>query len=161
MNFYDIASIVIDRELPDMRPVGIGDSSLLQRGSEVILSGYGYYSEKDQNLDVSRQLTGVFTQVTRVNKKYQDIQLEANNKRGPCFGDSGGPLYIRHPENKCLLVLGSVTGHSRGDVYSCEQGGGTITDVSTFQGWLKCSFKAAGAPLDHLKDDASKVDCTN
>ena len=33
MNFYDIASIVLDRELPGMRPVGIGDSSLLQRGS--------------------------------------------------------------------------------------------------------------------------------
>ena len=85
-------------------------------------------------MDVSRQLTGVFTQVTRVNKNYQDIQLEANNKRGPCFGDSGGPLYIRHPENKCLLVVGSVTGHSRGDVYSCVQGGGTITDVNTFKG---------------------------
>ena len=55
-------------------------------------------------------------------------------------------------------ILGSVTGHSRGDVYSCVQGGGTITDVkNTFQGWLKCSFEAAGAPLDHLKDDASKT----
>lgn len=160
MNFYDIASIVLDRELPGMKPVGIGDSSLLKRGSEVILAGYGYYSEEDQNTDVLRKLSGVFTQVTRVNKSYQDIQLEANNRRGPCFGDSGGPLYVRHPENKCLLVLGSVTGHSRGDVYSCEQGGGTITDVSSFQGWLKCSFEKAGAPLNHLKDDASRADCS-
>ena len=64
MNFYDIASIVLDRELPGMRPVGIGDSSLLQRGSEVILAGYGYYSEEDQSATFLGNSQKCFTQVT-------------------------------------------------------------------------------------------------
>ena len=141
MNFHDIATLIIDKEIPGMRPVGIASSSILSKGSEVLLAGYGYHSEEELSSNPSRKLSAVFTQVSHVNKDFKDIQLEANNNRGPCFGDSGGPLFIRDSSNKCLMVLGSVTGHSRGAVYTCDQGGGTITDVSAYQGWLKCTYE--------------------
>ena len=70
---------------------------------------------------------------------------------------------MRHKEKNCLLVLGSIMAASRtyqyGEDLCLDDGGGSVTDISSFQGWLKCSFKAAGAPLDYLKDDASGADC--
>ena len=160
-NFYDIAIIVLSAELSGMKPVGMGDSGSLVAGSQVLLAGYGGFTDEDLQNGIERPLAAVFTKVKSVNDDFQDIQLSTAENIGPCSGDSGGPLFLKHPDKQCLVLLGSVTGYSRGKWRSCADGGGTITDVSTFQGWLKCSFEDAGAPLAHLKDDGSSIHCPN
>ena len=81
-------------------------------------------------------------------------------KKGACFGDSGGPMYVKHPEKECLALAGTIIGHSRGQQYKCGNGGGSIADISRYQGWLKCVFNQANQPLPHLEDDASASECS-
>ena len=154
--FYDIAVLTTKEKLDSLRPVSIVNSKYLKSGNEVILAGYGAYKEKDNGS--LRNLTRVSTTVDYVSGRFKEIQLTINQK-GACYGDSGGPLYIKHPTKNCLGVAGTVTGHSRGSIYQCEDGGGTITDISVYQGWMKCSFEEDGYPLDYLENDGSESDC--
>ena len=144
-NFYDIAIIVLSAELSGMKPVGMGDSGSLVAGSQVLLAGYGGFTDEDLQNGIER-LSQRFSPKLRASTMTSIIQLSTAENIGPCSGDSGGPLFLKHPDKQCLVLLGSVTGYSRGKWRSCADGGGTITDVSTFQGWLKCSFEDAGAP---------------
>jgi hypothetical protein len=154
-DFHDLATLVIDGDLENLSPVSLLPSRLINPGQEVILAGYGSYLQTDKE---NRALSRVSTDIAYVGARFRDFQLSVNEK-GACFGDSGGPMYVKHPEKACLALAGTVTGHSRGKQYKCEDGGGTITDVSRYQGWLKCVYEKANQPLSHLEDDDSASEC--
>ena len=158
--FYDVALITFSGTLPSSyRPVVIGDSSTeVRAGTSVYVSGYGAYSENDQTL---RPLTSVTTTVDSVNQ-FREIQLsiDANDPKGACYGDSGGPTYVYSESLSCLKLVGSTTGPGRLSNYTCDQGSGTMMDVTSYRGWIKCSLEQMGAPLNYLRNDGSESDCS-
>ena len=99
-DFDDIAALVLDRDLEAVKPVSIIPSRLIQPGQEVILAGYGAYSQSDK---MARPLTRVTTTISSIGARFRDFQLSVNEK-GACFGDSGGPMYVKHPEKRMFSL---------------------------------------------------------
>lgn len=154
--FYDVALVTFSGTLDaNYRPVTIGDSdSEISKNTRVTVAGYGVYSENDNQI---RPLTAVETRVEEVNE-FREIQLQINGK-GACYGDSGGPTYVKSQSQSCLKLVGSTTGPGRDSNYSCNDGSGTMMDVTTYKGWIKCGLNAMGESLDYLYNDGSEKDC--
>ena len=155
--FYDVALVTFSGSLgSEYRPVTIGDSSTeVSKNTAVVVAGFGVYSETDNQI---RPLTAVETSVDEVNQ-FREIQLNVNGK-GACYGDSGGPTYLISKSQSCLKLVGSTTGPGRKSDYSCNDGSGTMMDVTSYKGWIKCGLKAMGQPLNYLRNDGSEKDCS-
>ncbi|SMF28396.1 S1 family peptidase [Pseudobacteriovorax antillogorgiicola] len=152
--YYDVGLITFSGTLPtEFAPVNIATPAELQSQPRVTIAGYGAYSQNDRNV---RPLTQVDTFIEEINA-LQEIQLEVNGK-GACFGDSGGPTYIADSSGNLKLV-GSTTGPGRASDYSCEDGSGTMMDITSYRGWIKCSLEAMNEPLDYLDFDDSAQFC--
>jgi hypothetical protein len=54
-------------------------------------------------------------------------------------------------------LIGVISGPSTDAPY--DEGHGTLTQVTNYQGWLKFAFAAAGHPIAGLEDDDSFIDC--
>lgn len=155
---YDVAVLTFDGTLaPAHYPVVIGSSEAeLTSGSPVQVAGYGAYSEND---NAFRPLSLVETTVDEVLKDLREIQLTVGQQKGACYGDSGGPTYIYNAQESCLKVVGATTGPGRKSNGTCDVGSGTMMDITTYKGWIKCAVNDLGKPLPYLVDDGSQVDC--
>ncbi|MFW7381723.1 MAG: S1 family peptidase [Oligoflexus sp.] len=155
---YDVAVLTFDGELaPAYYPVVIGSSTTeLASGSPVQVAGYGAYSEND---NLIRPLSIVETTVAEILTNLREIQLTVGEQKGACYGDSGGPTYIHNAQESCLKVMGATTGPGRQSNGTCDVGSGTMMDITSYKGWIKCSVNALGKPLSYLLDDGSEVDC--
>ncbi|MFW7379967.1 MAG: S1 family peptidase [Oligoflexus sp.] len=157
--FYDVAVISFEGDVSnDYYPVVVGDSSKEAKpGSSVLVAGYGAYFETDRRV---RPLSLVETEVGDLLTDLREIQLSGGEGKGACYGDSGGPTYTLDSRRSCLKVVGTTTGPGRNSDYTCEYGSGTMMDITTYKGWMKCAFEDLNYPLTYLADDASRSDCS-
>ena len=157
---YDIGVIsfqIVDDPKADtadhgaLAPVRIATSEMLGKGSELILAGFG---ELEGGKMVLNKLYQVKTKVGRIDPETRVFDIEPDTGKGPCHGDSGGPAFL--DVNGVLVLVGATSHNTTGD---CDSGEGTYTDVTRYQGWIKCAFAEQKFPLEYLTDDASAIDC--
>jgi hypothetical protein len=160
VTFYDVAVITFEGTIDDQYyPVVVGSTEdEVSSGTEVIVAGYGAYSEQDNLL---RPLTQVNTTVDEVLTDLREIQLTGGEGKGACYGDSGGPTYVFDQTQSCLKVVGTTTGPGRNSNYTCNYGSGTMMDITTYKGWIKCALEDLGSPLGYLDSDSSEQACQN
>jgi hypothetical protein len=154
---FDVAVISFEGKIPAGYAIApVGSTANLQAGTEVILAGYGAYSDNDMQ---ERPLTQVKKAVALFDRTYKEIQLAVGGQQGGCYGDSGGPSYILSDNGMCLKTLSTTTGPGRSGDGTCAQGSGTLMDITAHQGWMSCAFEKLGSPLAYLLKDESKDAC--
>ncbi len=154
---YDVAVLTFQGQVPESaRPVALAKPSYLAPGIPLIVRGYGAYNSDDKQ---RRPLTSVEVQLDQIFPDQRELQLKRGEAKGACFGDSGGPTFIAGEQGACLFLVGSTTGPGRNTKGTCEPGGGTLMDLTRYQGWMSCAFRSMGTPLTTLQDDASLADC--
>ncbi len=124
----DVMVVAFSGELPvGFEPAEISDQDLVQKGSVVLIAGYG--RDEDDQYDYLKA-----TEVNVVEAVRFEFRTE-EKKSGSCDGDSGGPVFIKNSENKYVLV-GSV---SRGDP-SCFQYG-IYENMTFYKNWIRESVQ--------------------
>ena len=151
---FDIAVVAISSTNPslELRAVSLADQQSIVSNAQVIISGFG---STDTGREDSGILRSVETSLGRVFLNRREVDTRSLGK-STCFGDSGGPLYLKSGEK--ILLLGAT---SRGTDEVCSKGYSIYTDVTKFQGWMKCSYAKLGVPVDSLIDDESSKECSN
>lgn len=156
---YDVALILLAADVPlPFKPVPVGVPSELSLGRDIVLAGYGRYSENDTQ---SRPLTWVKTQIEELIDPWAEIQLTTGTKKAGCYGDSGGPTYVVHPKTSCLRVVGVTHGPPRKGDGTCDTGGETVMNLTHYRGWIDCSYTSLGKPLRGLENDGSEEACSS
>jgi hypothetical protein len=157
VRLFDVAVIAFDGKIPQGFGIApVGSTANLQAGTEVILAGYGAYSDNDMQ---ERPLTQVKKAVALFDRNFKEIQLQVGGQQGGCYGDSGGPSYILSENGMCLKTLSTTTGPGRSGNGTCTQGSGTLMDITAHQGWMSCAYEKLGVPLPYLLKDESKEAC--
>lgn len=157
--FNDVGVIAFEGTLPSgMQPVALAQPEHLFSGMKLILSGYGAYASNDKQL---RPLSSTQLQLASYRADYRELQLEVGTGKGACFGDSGGPSFIEGEGGGCLFLAGAIAGPGRNTDYTCESGGGTLMDLTRYQGWMNCAFEQIGVPSLHLTADSSSEACSS
>ncbi len=157
LRLFDVAVIAFDGKIPQGFGIApVGSTANLQPGAEVILAGYGAYTDTDMQ---ERPLTQVRKPVALFDRNFKEIQLQVGGQKGGCYGDSGGPSYVMSENGLCLKTLSTTTGPGRSGNGTCAEGSGTLMDITAHQGWMSCAFEKLGSPLAYLLKDESKDAC--
>ena len=148
----DIGIVVLVADAAnDAKPVKLATAGNLKAGDAILLAGFGRHEpvSRDEGL---RQ---VRVQVDNFDEDALEFSIVAGTKKGVCAGDSGGPAYS---DDGRQLRMEGITSRLplNGD---CFWGQGVFTNITRYQGWLKCAFASAGEELVDLKEDASAADC--
>jgi len=129
-NFPDIAVLTLNQDAPrGFIPVPLAPARFLKRGQAITVAGYGL---RDGIIGrPSRELRKV--NLTLGNPRFSETQFthRFHLTRGPCSGDSGGPVYVR-TENGQLAVLGVTSWTVRGCTMK-----GAYTSVPVFDNWIR------------------------
>ena len=131
---YDVGLLYLKEPL-DIEPVTLATGTearrLLTPGAHAVIAGWGFPANKrpmsDRLVEGWAQLEGLAMQGSQY--IYDDPST------GPCGYDSGGPMIMRAPDDRLVLVgLASATG---GNI--CAQGGGiaVYTNLSMVQGFIE------------------------
>ena len=145
--FADIAVISLQTsEEHGLEPVKIAPAGTVKAGDDILIAGFGGYEDLHQ----------VKVKVNRADSAAREFTLESGTSKGICNGDSGGPAYVYTGQN---LVLTGAASRLELDG-NCNFGQGIFTDITLYQGWMKCAFEAHNNPLSGLVDDVSSEDCT-
>ncbi len=135
---YDIALLVVRGDLNESQgrkyqAAKVGSPSQVKRRARIIHAGYGM-TETDNRVSLGR-LRKVGGQIENAYPQQKEWGTNSYGK-GTCQGDSGGPSYLDEGLNETLTVLSAT---SRGAV-PCSSGKAMYTDLTRFQGWMKCAF---------------------
>lgn len=113
---YDIALLKLSRKIPaDKRFVSLVSSrNNYPEGTNIFLAGYGLIDNIAENGHVRPPKENTQLRVTN-NYIYQyntgTFEVDQSNRRGTCFGDSGGPAYIE--KNNELVLFGITSGPTK------------------------------------------------
>ena len=142
---FDIGVVTFEGTIDPAKhvPVALAEAS---EGMEVIVTGYGVTGERRSD---SGTLRTVETTVGRLMDSSKEF-MSSRDGKGACFGDSGGPVYIK--DNGGYKVIGAT---SRGT--SCEAGDGIYTDVGKHKEWLQQAFSELNTPLEDIDAPPTEV----
>lgn len=128
------------------QPIGLDapdDAILEQQGTPATVIGWGIADPAYQPSDVLRQvvLPVVQSQTCKSMQQYAGwikpsmicagFTPEVSSSKSPCYGDSGGPLMVRRPEDNGWAQIGVVSWG-----FGC-QGYGVFGRVSIFKTWIQ------------------------
>lgn len=141
-NLGDIAIFSFSGSAPlGYQPVTIGDSRSLRDGQVVILAGYGLTDGMRQT--ESKNLRSVETPVQQARYSGSEFTVRGGDNKGPCYGDSGGPAFLRSGHRLLLVGITSAVFDA-----SC-QGDSLYTGVLAYKDWISKllqSEKEQGTP---------------
>jgi secreted trypsin-like serine protease len=126
----DIAIVKFSGGLPSgFVPVNfLPDSSMVARGSLVILSGFGVSDGVHES--GAGVLRDTMSMITNAAFSSSEVELSQRNGRGTCEGDSGGPAFMTY---QGVLYLWGVV--SRGDKDCLKTG--IYTNALVYQRWVR------------------------
>lgn len=146
INISDIALVALSEDAPESSVfVDLNGNAKLATGSQVLVAGFGRHHNTD-DLDIGhlrffrapflRNILGVDL---TPHKKWA---VESTTEQGVCFGDSGGPAFIRKGHD--LIQIGIAQGAIRLDIrkkskqtYACAFRAVGYTDVSSHLNWIR------------------------
>lgn len=134
----DIALLKLDQDAPEnfqLTRIASADTSL-QRGMKLTEAGFGDTRLTD---DPRRRQYGVLkhlhdVDVITVSADLKEVYLRENSS-GSCYGDSGGPAFLRDSEGN--LILAAI--NSRGSELSTCLGTGIYTNIISYLEWIEQS----------------------
>lgn len=131
----DIALLLFSGSMgSEVRPVSIAP---VPRSGRVMLAGYGTTRERGNNRGKLRKVTSSIGQV------YGHEFTLRRDGRGACYGDSGGPVFIRNRWGLAVVGATSRQGASR----TCNAGDGVFTSVYVFKDWLHRTASRYNVPF--------------
>ena len=134
VSYPDIGLIVFDGMI-DPKKHKIVDIRPPIKGEKILISGFGITSSSKRDHGVLRITQ---TKVSRINKKTLQF-YSVPDRKGPCNGDSGGPVFVK--EGEALVLIGATSGG-----LDCSLGGAIYTNVSEFENWMTEAFDKLGSP---------------
>jgi secreted trypsin-like serine protease len=143
---YDIGAVVLERE-SDVPPAVLASTAEIAAAGEAMLAGFGArYEARDLGLTVRRVATvpirffsadpgSVASGELAAIRFHPDLEFLAGwEESGPCFGDSGGPAYIRADGRRKLAGIISRPAARRKPF--CK-GLTILTRIDAFQDWIR------------------------
>ncbi len=111
----DIALLKLSTDAPEcFAPVGIhADTDKIPLKSPLLLAGFGMTDDEEGTASVS--MNQVTVSLDSLVEEY--LVIDQTDKRGACFGDSGGPAYLKTPQG--WLVVGA-THAARPGFFDCH-----------------------------------------
>ena len=145
---FDLGVIVFEGKLDPKKhqPVAIGEPKI---GVPIKISGYGDIG--DSRLG-GGTLRIVDTSIARFRDSGREFVSVADGK-GSCYGDSGGPIYIKKDDK--YEVVGAT---SRGR--SCNVGDSIDTNLWAFQDWINEAFEGLGYPLSSQEETTDQEEAS-
>ncbi|MBO9666222.1 MAG: trypsin-like serine protease [Bdellovibrio sp.] len=127
----DIAVLKLSSEAPYWaRPAAIlANASAVQAGDHVILAGFGQTSETSKT---SRALHATELQIKSLSEKA--LVFDQSVGTGACYGDSGGPVYIRTSQR--LIAVAATRGIGNGGHRDCRHEA-IYTLLPSYQDFIK------------------------
>lgn len=138
----DLAVLTFTGTLPNTAiPAQITAKSNVKAGDILTVAGFGARSDADA---VDHKTLYMYDSTIAEGLLAAKEFRTAPTGGGDCYGDSGGPFYVKNATTQCLDLAGVV---SRGVSNSCATGEGYHTDVRAHLDWIKQAFSALGQPL--------------
>ena len=134
-NYLDLGIIVFEGNINSEKHQPVKIATPIKK-QEVIVAGYGVTSKKVRDYGILRVTQTNIAGFIGNSKQF----YTSHDGRGPCHGDSGGPVFIADSEE--LLLLGATSGG-----LDCLLGGAIYMDLSKFKGWMESAFEELDDPL--------------
>ncbi|MFZ9521474.1 MAG: S1 family peptidase [Silvanigrellaceae bacterium] len=148
--FHDIAVVQLQTDLPpDILPATfVEDVSTLTKSTPVVLIGYGITGDNGRDSGTKRRTDSMLDKI--VNKEnFPNTQIvnqirvldTTGNARGACFGDSGGPGYIKQSEQVFGIVQGINETVQPPENMNCSTGDANYTLIAPYRSWIEETAK--------------------
>lgn len=160
-SFHDISVVELKSDLPaQFRPTSfVLDTAALSEETPVVLIGYGQTSDPDNNsAGTKRRAESMLDKIiNRENFPRTSIvnQIRVSDRsgenRGACFGDSGGPGFIKNTQQVFGVVQGVNSTVQPSPNPSCMTGDANYTLIAPYKEWIEKTGKitlSSAAPKD-------------
>jgi len=134
---HDIAVLLLDAPVAEVGPVALLPTTDIPEHTVGIAQGYGQRLPEGSDSLLSQEqyvslLNQTQTPIERTTEQ-EILTAEGTDHSGTCFGDSGGPLYVR--DGQGLFVAG-VAARLRNDRSPVCGGGGIHTLAPAYADWI-------------------------
>lgn len=150
-SFHDIAVVELKSDLPaQFRPTSfVLDAAELSEETPVVLIGYGQTSDLDNNSAGTKRRTESMLDkiINRENFPRTSIVNQirvfdrSGENRGACFGDSGGPGFIKTTQQVFGVVQGVNSTVQPSPNPSCMTGDANYTLIAPYRDWIEKTGK--------------------
>ncbi|MEN9809834.1 MAG: hypothetical protein RLZZ488_1401 [Pseudomonadota bacterium] len=150
-SFHDIAVVELRSDLPaQYRPTSFAlDATALTEQTPVVLIGYGQTSDQDNaSAGTKRRAESMLDKIinrenfprTSIINQIRVFDRSGEN-RGACFGDSGGPGFIKSTQQVFGVVQGVNSTVQPSPNPSCMTGDANYTLIAPYQDWIEQTAK--------------------
>lgn len=136
-DIHDIAVLLLDAPVTAVGPVPLFPTTDIPEHTVGIAQGYGQRLPEGSDSLLSQEqyvslLNQAQTPIERTTEQ-EILTAEGSNHSGTCFGDSGGPLYVRQGQG---LFVAGVAVRARNDRSPACGGGGIHTLAPAYADWI-------------------------
>jgi hypothetical protein len=140
---FDIAVLRVSQNIPSSQNVAsfVSDAARLTMGTPVSAIGYGVTGTNNQDSGTKRrtetQVVNLINPTNYPNARLDNqVRVRDSNGRGACYGDSGGPGFLKDAPQVFGLVQGAASVTS-GVSANCEAADYNYTLVAPYLGWVE------------------------
>lgn len=138
-SYADIGWIKFEGKIPaGYAPLPVlTDAQSLQIGMKTTLVGFGVTGSDNKDAGTKRMIEVDLLKVVTQQSGFANVVVVG---KGACFGDSGGPNYVKYKDS--WAVVGATSGPNMGlanynPADPCNSGGTVYTHISPFRSWIE------------------------
>jgi hypothetical protein len=148
--YHDIAVVQLKTDLPpDITPARfVDDVSILTTSTPVVLIGYGITRDNGKDSGTKRRTESMLDKiVSKENFPNTSIVNQirvldtTGSARGACFGDSGGPGYVKQTSQVFGIVQGINETVQPPENMNCSSGDANYTLIAPYRSWIEETAK--------------------